>query len=261
MSARISFRLWLCTALVLASCATTEKVEEEVLAASPAPDAGFLEGAEKMTPHPDRSPFDRAWLAPGFSYKNYSKMYVAHVDTHHVLNMSIWEQINIRSIDVKQDISDLAVELHDKVEKAFGDDPTHHFEVLKDPAKIDEKTLVVQLALVEVVPNKAALGVLATAAWAAPVAVGIPVGTIAAFTDQGSISFEGRARDGRTGEVVAMCADREIGPMRVVDVRSMTWYGNAHEIIDGWANQLVELSNTSPDVKVEHSPYFTLLPW
>jgi hypothetical protein len=175
--------------------------------------------------------------------------------------MSIWEQINIRSIDVKQDIADIALEFHQDVEKAFQDDPAHHFEILQDPKLVDEKTIVIQLALVELVPNKAALGVLGTAAWAAPLAIGIPMGTLAAFTDQGSISFEGRARDGGTGDVVAMCADREIGPMRIVDFRSMTWYGSAHEIIGGWASQLVQLSNTPRDVQVEHSAYFTLMPW
>lgn len=58
-----------------------------------------------------------------------------------------------------------------------------------------------------------------------------------------------------------MCADRESGPMRVVDVRSMTWYGNVHEIFVDWSMALVELSNTPPDVQVKHSAYFTLLPW
>ena len=58
-----------------------------------------------------------------------------------------------------------------------------------------------------------------------------------------------------------MCADREIGPMRVVDFRSMTWYGNAREIVTQWSGQLVELANTPRDVQVKHSAYFTLSPW
>ena len=190
---------WLCVVLLLVSCAHTEKLEEKVLAASPAEDSGFLENSDKMAPHPERAPFDRVWWAQDFSWGHYTKMYVTAVDTHHLLSMSIWEQINIRSIDVKQDIADIALEFHQDVEKAFQDDPAHHFEILQDPKLVDDKTIVIQLALVELVPNKAALGVLGTAAWAAPLAIGIPLGTIAAFTDQGSISFEGRARDGGTG--------------------------------------------------------------
>jgi hypothetical protein len=58
-----------------------------------------------------------------------------------------------------------------------------------------------------------------------------------------------------------MCADREVGPMRVLDLRSMTWYGNAHQILVDWSNELVELSNTPSDVQVKHVAYFTLMPW
>src|SRR5215470_18033473 len=115
----------LSASLVLLACASTEKMEEKVLAASPAPDTGFLEGADKMAPHPERAPFNRVWWAPDFDWKKYTKMYVAAVDTHHLLGMSTWEQINIRSIDVKKDIGELAVEFRDDVEKAFRDDPKH----------------------------------------------------------------------------------------------------------------------------------------
>lgn len=247
--------------LALAGCASTKGAEEKVLAASPAPDAGFLENPERMKPNPDRAPFDRYWLSPEFQWKRYTKMYVSAVDTRHVLEMSLWDSINVRTIDVKKDIADLAVEFHDDLEKAFRDDPLHHFQVLSDPNEIDDKTLVVQSALVEVVPDKAGLAILGTAAWAAPVALGVPLGTFAAFADQGSISFELRGRDGGTGEVVGMCADRESGPMRVLDLRTMTWYGNAHQILLDWSNELAELSNTPHDVQVKHSAYFTLKPW
>jgi len=251
----------LCAMFVLASCKTTDKLEEKVLAASPAPDTGYLEHPEKMSPHPERDPFDRVWLSPTFDWSHYHKLYVAAVDTRHVLEMTLWQRLNVRTIDVKKDIAELAIEFHDDIAKAFRDDPKHHFQVLEDASGVDAETLVVETALVELVPNKAGLGILATAAWAAPLEIGIPAATLAAFTDQGSVAFEMRGRDGGTGEVVAMGADREIGPMRVVDVRSMTWYGNVHEIFVQWSEELVELSNTPSDVQVKHSPYFTLLPW
>lgn len=252
---------WLCAVLVLASCQTTGELEKKALAASPAPDAGYLENPEKLSPHPERDPFDRVWLAPTFDWNHYRKLYVAAVDTRHVLEMSLWERLNVRTIDVKQDIAELAVEFHDDIVKSFRDDPAHHFQVLDAASGIDAETLVVEPAIVELVPNKAGLGILAVAAWAAPAEVGVPVATVAAFTDQGSVAFEMRARDGGTGEVVAMGADREIGPMRVVDVRAMTWYGNVHEIFVDWSKELVELSNTPRDVQVKHSAYFTVLPW
>lgn len=261
MEGRLQFLACLGLALAIAGCATTEKVEEKVLKANPAPDSGFLENPEKMQPNRDRAPFDRYWLSPDFVWKRYSKLYVAAVDTQHVFEETLWEKINVRSIDVKKDIADLAVEFHDDLEQAFRDDPLHHFKVLGDPKAIDADTLVLQSALVELVPDKVGLAILGTAAWAAPVAIGVPVGTIAAFADQGSIAFEMRGRDGATGQVVGMCADREVGPMRVIDVRSMTWYGPAHDIMHEWSSQLVELSNTPKDQQVKHSAYFTLMPW
>ena len=244
-----------------AAPASTEKLEEKVLAASPAPDSGFLSDAERMQPHPERAPFDRYWLAPTFAWDHYSKIYVASVDTQHVFHMSLWESMNVRTIDVKKDIAEIAVEFREDLEKAFRDDTVHHWEVLADPKDVDDHTLIVQSAIVELVPDKAGLAILGTAAWAAPVAIGVPVGTLAAFADQGSIAFELRGRDGGTGEVVGMCADRETGAMRVIDFRTMTWYGNAHQILLDWSNELAELSNTPHDVQVKHSAYFTLKPW
>jgi hypothetical protein len=167
----------------------------------------------------------------------------------------------VRTIDVKKDIAELAVRFHDELVKAFRDDPKHHFQVIDDPAQIDAQTLVIETALVEIVPTKAGLGILGTAAWAAPAGVGVPVGTAAAFADQGSASFEMRGRDGGTNEVIALAADREVGPARVVDVRSMTWYGNTWQIFEVWSAQLVALSNTPRDVQVKHAAYFTLMPW
>jgi len=247
--------------LWLAACATTEKVEEKVLKASPAADSGFLENPERMETHRERAPFDRYWLAPTFDWRHYSKLYVAAVDTTHVLQMTLWQKLNVRTIDVKKDIADLALEFHDDLENAFRRDPQQHFLVVEDPTAIDDHTLVIQTALIEVVPNKAALAALGTAAWAAPVAIGVAVGTFAAFADQGSVAFELRGRDGASGEIVGMCADREVGPMRVLDLRSMTWYGHAHQIFLDWSGELVELSDTPHDVQVKHSAYFTLMPW
>jgi hypothetical protein len=87
------------------------------------------------------------------------------------------------------------------------------------------------------------------------------VGTLAAFANRGSVAFELRARGTLTGDVIAMAADRETGAMRVVDLRSVTWYGNAHEIFGQWAQEMVDLANTPSTEQVEHSRYFTLMPW
>ena len=88
--------------------------------------------------------------------------------------------------------------------------------------------MILEIALVEVVPNKAELGALGLAA---------------------------------TGEVVAMFADREAGKFGPINLRRATWYGHAHKIIEEWAEQFVEIVNAPPGEKVKDTATFTLLPW
>jgi len=90
---------------------------------------------------------------------------------------------------------------------------------------------------------------------------GVPVGMLATFADDGWMAIEGRVRDAKSGAVVAMFADREAAKTRVVDVEAVTWYGQARESMNDWADQLVLLANTPKDVKVEDSSWFRLRPW
>jgi hypothetical protein len=136
-----------------------------------------------------------------------------------------------------------------------------HFTVVEDPGAIDGDTAVLEVALVELVPNKAVLGAIGLAAWGAPLEIGIPVATATTFVAHGSIAIEARVRDSASDEVIAMFADRETGKIRVIDLRSLTWYGNAEEAMDEWARAFVELANTPRDGRVSRSPLFTLMPW
>ena len=249
------------SSLALIGCATESQLEEKVIGASPAPDSGFLDNPQRMIPHPARDPFDRAWVSENLDWANYDELYVAPVDTTHVLAQSLWEKVNLRQYAVQDDIRELGVEFRKRIVAAFRDDPKHHFQIVDDPNAIGERGVVLEVALVQLVPNKAGLGLLGLAAWAAPLEVGVPVGTVAAFADRGSVAFELRARDALTGDVIAMAADRETGAMRVIDLRSVTWYGNAHEIFGQWAQVMVDLANTPSTEQVKHSRYFTLMPW
>jgi hypothetical protein len=238
-----------------------ETAEEKVIGAAPAPNAGFLEDPNWMEPHPERAPFDRTWVSPTLDWSSYKKVWIAPVDVTHVLEMDLWDKVNVRTFKVKDDIAEMAVEFREDVDKAFRSDSTAHFQVIEDPNAADRDTVLLEIALVELVPSKAGLGILGTAAWVAPPEIGVPVATVAAFTQRGSVAFELRARDGATREVIAMAADRETGPMRVLDLRSATWYGNVHQALEIWAQQMVALANTPRDQQVKHSAYFTLMPW
>ncbi|HXZ84135.1 MAG TPA: DUF3313 family protein [Myxococcota bacterium] len=247
-------------AIALAGCTSVRGLEAASIGARPAPDAGFLPAPDRMSPHA-HAPFDRSWLAPGVDLRDYSKVWVAPVDTAHVLPLSLWDRLNLRAPAVASDLPRLARELHDDVVQAFSDDPQHRFEVLGGPLAVDGQSVVLEIALTELVPNKPVVGLVGLAAWAGPLQIGIPVATAAAFLQQGEVAFELRARDGASRAVIAMAADRETGPMRVIDFRALTWYGNAHEIFRAWAREMVEVADTPLDRPVPHASYFTLLPW
>lgn len=248
----------------LSGCATMRRAEHNVLAADPARDAGFLADPGWLAPNVERAPFDRIWIsrAPR-GWRSFAKLYIAPVDMGHVIETNLWERFNLlrrREVD-EVDLPRLASELHDRIEEEFRVDPLQRFEVLSRPDEIDEDTAILEVALVELVPNKAVLGVIGLAAWGAPLEIGIPVAAATSFIAHGSIAMEARVRDGGSGRVVAMFADRETGKARIIDLRSLTWYGNARETLGDWAEALFAVANTPPDEKVRHSPLFTFALW
>jgi Protein of unknown function (DUF3313) len=254
-------RLSLVIALAAAGCASLRDREYRVLAPDPAPDAGFIEEPEKLEPQGKAAAFDRLWFSPDKDWSSYPKLYVAVVDVNHVLAMSWWDKVNIRKSKVEYDLVVVADELREDLIEAFRNDPRHHFQVVERPEDVDADTVQLEVALVELVPNKAVLGAIGLAAWGAPLEIGIPVATATAFIARGAVAMEARVCDGKTGEVIAAFADRQTGKMRVIDLRSLTWYGNATEEFEGWSDAFVELANTDRPDQVRHSLYFTLMPW
>jgi hypothetical protein len=239
---------------LVTGCATTNKV----LKANPAPDSGFLEESHKMSENRARAPFHRAWVDPAFSSTDYHSILVAPVNTEYVEAQSTWARTNVRQFRIHEDLQMIAGEFHDTVQKKFRESKENRFAVVDKPR---EDTMILELAITQLVPNKAFLGAIGLASWAAPAPVGVPVGMLATFADDGWMAIEGRVRDAKNGNVVAMFADREAAKTRIIDVEAVTWYGQARESMNDWADQLVQLANTPKDVKVEDSSAFTLMPW
>src|SRR5262245_43537849 len=164
----------------------------------------------------------------------------------------------MRQFHDHEDLEMIAGEFHDTVQTKFREAKDNRFAVVDQPRG---DTLILELAITQLVPNKAFLGAIGLAAWAAPRPVGVPVGMLATFADDGWMAIEGRVRDAKTDTVVAMFADREAAKTRVVDLEAVTWYGQARESMNDWADQFVLIANTPWEVKVEDSSAFTLMPW
>jgi hypothetical protein len=225
---------------------------------------GCKAGEAKSTGFVDKSrmvddpslPFQRSWIKPGFDKQKYNKLYVAPVNTEYMLKMTEWQQ-GVRKEDFEKDLAKLAVFTQDAIKKAFREDPRHRMQVLDAPTA-DPDALIVEIAIIEVVPSKVALNALGYA----PFGIGLTINAVRMVAkDTSTCAFEGRVRDAATKDIVATMADREAQQLALVSVRGLTWYSNAETIITQWSKQFVEVANRKPGETVKGTDAFTLKPW
>ena len=222
--------------------------------AAPAPNAGFADPS-LMKPDPTVG-FNKFWRKPGVDWKHYDKLYVAEVNTSYMLKITDWQK-GERKADIERDVRALAVRARASIEKAFREDPHHRFRVIDSPTH-DARTLVLEVALTEIVPSKVLLNVLGYA----PFFVGTGISVVRTIAqDKSTAAFEARMRDAGTGDIVMLAADRESEQFAVVDVRGLTWYSDVDGIINDWSKQFVLLANVKPGEKVPAMSTFRLLPW
>lgn len=202
-------------------------------------------------------PFHKVWLDPSWNSSEKRSIVIAPVNTDFVKKASWWTQANLKgdSEKMNQDLANLAQRTRDEFKKKFTEDKNKRFQVVEAPRA---DSLVFELALVDVVPNKAALGALGLAA----TVVAAPAGAAIAAkeTAKGSVAIEGRIRDGR-GNVVGKWADREKGKFGPINLRRATWYGEINKIVEEWAEQWVKIANAETGEKVKDTRTFTLAPW
>jgi hypothetical protein len=215
----------------------------------PAPDAGFIDGSQ--TAHREGSPFQRSWVQEGVDWKGYKGIYIAPVNTSHVLSSGSWKAV-AKYGDADEDLQKEAQYMRDTFIKAFQEDPNKRFTVVDTPSARD---LILEMAIVELTPNSPAM----KAAEFVPIA-GWGVKAINKATPD-YVSFEARIRDGATGTILATAADRRKAKTALVNVQDYTWYGHADAIIKDWAKEFVEIANKRPGEIVKKSPGYQLKPW
>jgi len=225
--------------------------------AEPAPDSGFIENPEQMKAD-DNMPFNAVWFSPDLKWGKYNKIVIAPVDTTHLEKMDWWDKASLADAveSPEEEVVVLAKYMKEQLTDDFKNDPKKHFTVIEPsssetpggtPSNIDGQTLILETALVEVVPTKVWLNAISY----------IVVGAI----DLGTAAMEGRFRDGATGEVIGKFKDREHGQMSLVSVADLQWYSHAHHIIDHWSEQLVEITDSHPGEIIEANYTVTLRPW
>jgi hypothetical protein len=222
--------------------------------AKPAPSAGFAD-PELMQKDPT-IPFNRFWRKPDVDLSRYSTLYVADVNVSYMLAVTDWQK-GERKEEIERDVHDIGVYTREALKKGFREDPRHRFAVVDAPTEAPS-ALVLEMALVQLVPSKVSLNALGYAPF------GIGLGVTAARTaagDKSSAAFEARLRDAATGQIVMLAADRETEDFAIIDLRGFKWYTHIHAIIDTWSNQWVRVIQQKPGEKIKDAPTFRLLPW
>jgi hypothetical protein len=222
--------------------------------AKPAPSAGFADNSKLQ--HDPSVPLNRFWRKPDVNWEQYTKIYIAEVNTSYLFKANGWEK-GERGDAYKKDVEEMAVYQRISIMKAFREDKTHRFEVVAQPTG-DPDTLVLEVALIQLVPSKVTLNL---AEWA-PFFVGDGI-TVVRFVadDKSCAAYEARMLDAHTGEVLMLAADREDEQYAIIDLRGLTWYGDIRGIMNDWSKQLVEISDNRPGTKIAASPVFRLSPW
>lgn len=221
--------------------------------AKPSEGVGYVP-MEEMSKREDL-PFNKVWVKAGTDWKAYKTIYIKDVNTQYLMDANWWQK-SVRRDDMEKDARKIAQYMHDQFVEAFRRDPQNRFMVVTSP---EPGSLTLALALTELVPSHPVLEALSIAA---PYGSGVAVQATAKETGaKAMVAFEAKIEDSGTGDVLAMAADREQGKIAPINLRALTWYGEANVIIDEWADQFVQIANRRPGEVVKDSSPFTLKPW
>lgn len=207
-------------------------------------------------------PYNRVYFAePADQSSKYTEIYIAPVDTSHMLPQNnIWEWGSTAYLfpeDVKKNHRQLAEYARQVFIKAIQKDPSKRFTVVDTPGP---KTVILEMSLIQMIPAKPALNLATYISWI-PVAVEFVVPIVLSSEEEaeGLIAIEARLRDGGTGQVVGMFADRERPPLALVNFPSFLWWEGHKRMIDGWADQFVAIENGKRGKQVKEIPTLSLL--
>lgn len=205
----------------------------------------FISDTAGMTPVKEIEAYHKAWAKNDVDWSRFKKICIAPVNTKYLRERTSWQKCSFAEYDPKG-VEDLAVFTRQAFIAAHrANKNKNRLEVV---AKPDASTLILEMAITELVPTKAWLNSISTAAigWA---------------PDKGLIALEARLRDGANGNIIAVFADREQGKESLFNAKSFTWYSHVKSIIEEWAGQSVEITNAEEGTIISDSPAFEIKAW
>lgn len=233
----------LCFLLTAAACGSSG------CAVSEAPGVGFINPNLRQD-RPD-IPFQKVWIKPGENFRSYRSIYVAPVNTDHVIKSDSWKTIAKKG-SAENDLKEAADYMRSSFITSLNETPLNRFKIASVPGP---GTLLLEMALVELVPNSPAMKTASL----------IPLYGLAVTTvdnvDPNTVAFEAKIRNGKTGDIIMTFADRRREKGNIVSVKNFSYYSHAYTLMDDWAKEFVEVLNKRPEEVIEKSSSFELKPW
>lgn len=213
--------------------------------APPAKTTDFFGKTDGLRTMPEIEAVHQMWAKPGVDWNKFKKIQIAPVNTKFLRERTVWQKMSFAEFD-KKGVQNMA----DFVQQAFiaaqrNNRGRYRLEVVDQP---DRETVVVEMAITELVPTKTWLNLVTMAA-------------IMYSFDKSVIAIEGRLRAGPNGEIIGKFADREAGKENILNIKDFSLSAHARAIIEEWAQQSVEITNADEGETVRDSSGFEWKAW
>lgn len=212
---------------------------------------------ERSARNPTGAQFlDQVWVAPEYRGKSvseeFSKVYFAPVGTGNLSRQGWWEsQGAITQRQLEADARGLAKHFRQSLANAAHSQSGRRLTVVKQPGP---DTLIIETSITDLVPAKAYWNAGATAAGFI-----VPGAGLLSAAGSGSITVEGRLRDGNNGKVVAKFRDTMKDKMAVVNIDSYSWYGGSEANLDEMATNIARVLNAKPGTIINQPSQLKLI--
>ncbi len=229
--------------------------EAGLFKAKPAPESPFIEHPRQLAPHPRRVPFNRYWRNPSAQawarVNGFNRIAIAPVDVQHLRSRSDLFAPRAGRQE-RRPVDGIAQYMRTRFEQQFARGGVYHVVPNSGP-----KTLVLELALVELNPSNVAGNTLRTGAQALLPGVGFLGSTLT----RGRIAIEGKLRNAQTGELLMQFTDATQDKTSLLSLRDFSPYAHDREAINDWAKQVEQLSRTPRTQRIHGSSRVTLNPF
>ncbi len=194
----------------------------------------------KMMKKNPTGPFNKGWGQLS-KIRNYDKIKIDVIVTPVQLDQSSWQKTNLKNVisSKEKDMKSLAKYVADSFKKSFKSSKSFKLASTKG-----SKTLELEFAIVQAIPNKPILGAIGNITNVTPIGLLLaPIKiTIRSKTGAGGIVvMESIMKDSETGEIMAVFTDRGTARTAWVNTKDFTAYSGIQQVVDSWTKNIVKV--------------------